>query len=340
LFFDSRVIRENLRLFFRRPIRYLRTFREAFRLGWPDPVLALRSLAVFPQAVYFARICRENGVEAVHGQWATYPAVSARIVSLLNSIPFSFTGHAHDIYLKTAGLARKLRSAAFVVTCTGENLRYLETICPGLAKGKVRVVHHGVDLSLYGPASARTSGPFRILSAGSLFECKGYEYLIAACALLNSGGFDFRCRIVGGGYLESELRRQAAAAGLGEKLQFTGYQSQAQMPGHYRWADLFILPAVLRIHWGIPNVLLEAMACGVPVACTALRSLPELYGDPPCGFVIPEEDPAAIAALVKHWAGRGGELRQYGRRGLERVRAGWDIEKTSAALGRLFGAEG
>lgn len=340
LFLDLRVLRENLRLFFRGPVSYLRTFREAFRLGWPDPVLALRSLAVFPQAVYFARVCRENGVEAVHGQWATYPAVSARIVSLINSIPFSFTGHAHDIHLRTAGLARKLRAAAFVVTCTGENRRHLEKISPEKGEGKIRVIHHGVDLSLYGPAPARERGPFRILSVGSLFECKGFEYLIEACRILAAGGFDFRARIVGGGYLEPELRALSAAAGLGEKLEFCGYQSQARMPGHYRWADLFILPAVLRIHWGIPNVLLESLSCAVPVACTALPSLPELYGDPPCGFVIPEKDPEAIAALVRHWASRPGELRQYGRRGLERVRAGWDIEKTAAALGRLFGAEG
>lgn len=340
LFFDFGVLLANIKTALNRPARYLSALREIWRMSRPDPDTILRSLAIFPQAVRFAEICRRAGISAVHGQWATYPAACARVISHLNGIPFSFTGHAHDIYLKTSGLPYKLEQARFVITCTGDNVRRLREVHPGLDAEKVKVIHHGVDLERFQPAGERAGGPFRILSVGSLFECKGFEYLIEACRLLQMEGFDCLCRIVGGGYLEKRLRAQAAQAGLSDRIEFTGYQSQEKMPGHYRWADLFVLPAVLRIHWGIPNVLIESLACAVPVACTPLPSLPELLGEPPCGFLIPEKNPGAIARLVGEMAAdpEGRSIR--GKRGRERIKKLWDIEKTSDRIAELFGWRG
>ena len=342
---DRRVLGENLRLLFSRPGLYLRLIALVFRLNRTDGEFLLKSLAALPQAVYFARVCREREIARVHGQWATYPALTAMVISRINSIPFSFTGHAHDIYDKTIGLARKLEEADFVITCTRDNRRYLESLAPDLRPGKIRVIHHGVDLGHYQPKEGSVTGregggdgPFRILSVGSLFECKGFEYLIAAGDILRREGIDFRCRIVGGGYLENRLRRLVAEKGLEEYIDFTGYQPQEGMPGHYRWADLFILPAVLEIHWGIPNVLLESLASGVPVACTPLPALPELIGDPPCGFSIPEKDPAAIAGLVGNLSRDRELLDRYGRAGRRKIEEKWDIRKTSAEIAALFTA--
>jgi len=339
LFADRRVLRENLRLFLAWPLFYLRLLGLVFRVNWPDPEFLFKSLALFPQAVYFARVCRERGIERVHGQWATHPALSALIIARINRIPFSFTGHAHDIHVKTVGLAAKLREADFVITCTGDNRRYLARLAPRIRPEKIRVIYHGVDLSHYRPRDPSGEGPFRIISVGSLFECKGFEYLIEAGEILKRADFDFRCRIVGGGYLEEKLRNMVGEKKLDGYIEFTGYQAQDGMPGHYRWADLLILPAVLKIHWGIPNVLLESLAVGVPVACTPLPSLPELIGDPPCGFVIPEKDPPAIAALVRRVGRDRALLREYGGAGRKKIEEKWDIEKTSSEIAALFAAD-
>lgn len=338
LLWDRRVIRENLRLLVSRPGLFLRLLGLIFRINRPDPEFLFKSLAVFPQAVYFARVCRERGISRVHGQWATHPALAALVISRINRIPFSFTGHAHDIHVKTAGLAAKIREADFVVTCTGENRRYLSALVPGIPPEKIRVIYHGVDLAHYREEEKPVSGggSFRILSVGSLFACKGFEYLIQAGEILKRENFDFRCRIVGGGYLEGKLRKMVEELGLEEYVSFTGYQAQDEMPGHYRWADLLVLPAVLKIHWGIPNVLLESLASGVPVACTELPSLPELIENPPCGFAIPERDPAAIAGLVRRVSRDRELLREYGRTGRRKIEEKWDIEKTAAELVALF----
>ncbi|MDP8235182.1 MAG: glycosyltransferase family 4 protein [Candidatus Erginobacter occultus] len=343
LFAARTVLGENFRLGFSRPGLYLRLLGLVIRLNRSDPEFLLKSLILLPQAVYFARICRGQKVTRVHGQWATYPALTALVISRINGIPFSFTGHAHDIHVKTAGLADKIREADFVITCTEDNRRYLASLAPETAPEKIRVVYHGVDLSHYLPKSvpgggAGEGGPFRILSVGSLFDCKGFEYLIAAGEILRRENFEFRCRIVGGGYLERRLRKMVEEKELNGYITFTGYQAQDEMPEHYRWSDLFILPAVLRIHWGIPNVLLESLAVGVPVACTPLPSLPELIEDPPCGFSIPERDPEAIAGLVRKVSRERELLETYGRAGRKKIEEKWDIKKTAAAIAALFGA--
>ena len=335
--FDRGLLRANLSLLLRRPGTYLRALADLVRLNFRDPEFLIKSLFVFPQAVYFASLCRERKIEMVHGQWATYPATVALVISRINGIPFSFTGHAHDIYLKTTGLPGKLRRARFALTCTRSNKSYLLSLAPALNPEKVHVIYHGVDLKNYQFRPARPEPrPLRIVSVGSLFECKGFEYLIAAGAILKKEDFPFRMRIVGGGYLEAKLKGLVRRGGLEEVIEFSGYQSQEEMPAHYRWADLFVLPAVLRIHWGIPNVLLESLAVGVPVACTPLPSLPELIGDPPCGFTIPEKDPAAIADLIKQVSRRPGLLREYGKAGRRKIEEKWDIARTSREIAGLL----
>lgn len=336
----------------RRPRLFLRALAATVRINLPDAEFLLKSLALFPQAVHFAALCRERGIERVHGQWATYPAGTALAVSILNGIPFSFTGHAHDIHLKTAGLKEKMRRAEFVLTCTAHNRVHLLGLAPDLPPEKIRVVYHGVDLESYRPKAAlrpakpqaadyadygESGGrPFRIVSVGSLFACKGFETLIEACALLRERGRDFRCRIVGGGPLREALERLAAERSVGERVEFMGYQSQEAMPAHYEWADLCVLPAVLAIHWGIPNVLIESLASGTPVACTPLPSLPELIENPACGFAVPEADPAALADQIEKLAADRMLLLHYGRAGRRKVEERWDVGKNAAAIAGLF----
>ena len=340
---SSKVIAANLRSLFTSPSRYITTLFQLFRLNRGDIEFLLKTFALFPQAVFFASICRDRQIESVHGQWATYPASTAFIISRLNMIPFSFTGHAHDIYVKTAGLREKLNRAVHVITCTGDNKRYLSSLAPEIDTGKIKVVYHGLNVGIYHLKDDKQEDltdsaekPFNIISVGSLFECKGFEYLIEACRILAGDSFNFHCRIVGGGYLEDQLREMVRDKKLDDYVTFTGYQAQDEMADHYRWADFFILPAVLKIHWGIPNVLLEALAVGVPVACTSLPSLPELIADPPCGFTIPEKDPRAIADLVKKVSREPELMAGYGRAGRRKIEEKWDIQKTSRKIAELF----
>jgi glycosyltransferase involved in cell wall biosynthesis len=295
---------------------------------WRRPTALLKSLVFLPKAIRFAERARQEGIEHLHAHWATYPATVALVMSRLTGITWSFTCHAHDIFHDPSLLPEKLARTEFALTCTADNKRYLEKLSPH-ASQKVRVSYHGLDLRLFQPAAERRApGAVRILSVGSLLPCKGFDILIEACALLRQRGLSFQLTIAGGGPEEAALRDAIVHFGIGSHVRLTGYVTQKDLIPLYQQAEIFALPAVLEIHWGIPNVLIEALACGVPVVTTPLPSLPELVENGVHGLVVKNRDPEDLADKLA-WLILDPKLRTaMARVGRERVKQRFDIERT------------
>ena len=113
-------------------------------------------------------------------------------------------------------LREKIQAAKFVVTCTRHNKDYLAEVGGGAAGNKIVVSYHGVDLDRFKPVPRRDDGTFRILTAGTLRECKGLPDLIEACRLLTARGINCDCTIVGDGPDRRSLEKQIGRAGLDE----------------------------------------------------------------------------------------------------------------------------
>jgi glycosyltransferase involved in cell wall biosynthesis len=348
-FISLKLILANLYFAFRHPLRYSSAFIKVLLNNIKSLGFFFKSICLWPQAVGFAWQARKDKITHVHGQWATYPATYAFIISRLNNIPFSFTGHAHDIYVNTVGLREKIREARFITTCTQDNKRYLlrlldsGTVPCGDSPfaDKIIVSYHGVDIDKFKAQSverktASQNSKLKIISVGSLFECKGFDILIEACRILRDRGVDFECTIAGGGPLETNLRSQAASHMLQGKIKFTGYITQNELIPLYQQADVFALPIRLAIHWGIPNVVIEAMAAGIPVITGTLPSIPEIIRDGVSGFIIPEEDPQALADKLMLLA-QNPELRQQiSEAGYANVEDKFDIKKNALKMKELF----
>jgi colanic acid/amylovoran biosynthesis glycosyltransferase len=325
---SGEVVGACLRALRRRPLALVGITGAILRGCWRRPLVLLRSLVMLPKSVLFAEVAAREGINHVHAHWATYPATTAWVVSRLTDIPWSFTCHAHDIFLDQSLLAEKLEAAAFVLTCTADNKRFLETVNPA-ARTKVRVSYHGLDLRLFRPSGSRPKGAeVEVLAVGSLLACKGFDVLIDACGILKRRGLSFRVTVAGGGPEEGRLREAIAQEGLEDCVRLTGYVTQASLVPLYQRADLFVLPAVLEIHWGIPNVLVEALACAVPVITTALPSLPELVEDGVQGLVAANRDATDLAEKMALLIQDPERRRAMGRAGRERVESRFDIERT------------
>jgi len=377
-FFSLKLLGCDLFYLFRYPLRYFSAFFNALSRNLKSPDFFLKTCVLWYEAVGFAMQARKDGITHVHGQWATHPATVAFIISKLNNIPFSFTGHAHDIYLDTTGLVFKMRRAKFITTCTGDNKKYLEKILKSEIRrpksekkenrisdleprtsvfaDKIVINYHGVDLRRFARTEdgRRTKDEgretrdektkdegrkFKILSVGSLLECKGFGYLIEACGILRDRGVEFECTIAGGGRLEQSLKSQVLSLKLEEQVRFTGYITQDKLIPIYKEADVFVLAMVPEIHWGIPNVLLEAAASSVPVVCTMLPSIPELVKDGETGFIIPAKDSAAIAVIIEKLY-RDPELRiRIGESAKKVVEEKFDVVANAMKLKELFEGE-
>jgi glycosyltransferase involved in cell wall biosynthesis len=164
----------------------------------------------------------------------------------------------------------------------------------GMAEPRISVLRNGVDLARFRPLEREAlrrrlglAGP-TLLSAGNLVELKGHQLVIEALTSLPQ----WQLVIAGRGELEAELKRQAAARGLAGRVRFTGSLPQQDLIEYYNAADALVLASSRE---GMPNVVLEAMACGLPVIATAVGGAPEVL-DARVGRLIERSVPAIVAA--------------------------------------------
>jgi len=198
---SAAVAKANLSWLARAPITYLRAWAEALWLSRKSTETLVRAPAVVLLAAAMAKRMQELGVQRVHAHWATYPALAALVIKRLTDLPYSFTAHAHDIFVDFGGLATKVREADLVLTCTDHGRGILTRAGGPTSEDKVVLVHHGVDLGRFElqPPATREHRELRVLCVAALQEYKGHRHLFEACRRLVDEGIDPAGAVVGAG---------------------------------------------------------------------------------------------------------------------------------------------
>jgi glycosyltransferase involved in cell wall biosynthesis len=297
----------------------------------------LKSLWLFPRAVYLGRHLHARGIRRLHAHWASYSATMALAVHWLFDMPFSFTAHAYDIYLVPRLLGAKVREAEFTVTCARVNAEFLAALAgPGSAR-RVIVNYHGVDRERFQPLVVRPHDTPCIVTCGRLEPYKGHHVLLRACAALSR---PVRCIVVGEGPQRRRLEQLAAGLGMRERVEFTGPVPQRRLGEIYAGADLFVLASVIIEASGkrdvIPNVLVEAMAMQLPVVASNISGIGELITDGVSGRLVPANDPSALAAVIDELLGDPAQRRRLAANGAATVAARFDRDVNVEALAALF----
>ena len=163
-------------------------------------------------------------------------------------------------------------------------------------------MYHGVDAAVFHPRRrlAVSLVPL-IVSVGRLRAKKGLDTLIEACAQLRDRGQPFRCEIVGYGEEQSRLAALITARDLDDHVTLAGKLTRDQVIARYARAALYVQPSRVAADGdrdGIPNVLLEAMAMGLPVLATRVSGIPELVHDRRNGLLVEPDAPAALAVAM------------------------------------------
>lgn len=292
----------------------------------------------FLQAGYLSRLLRNEGFESLHVHFANVPATVAEVVQRFIGIRYTLTAHAKDIYLSSGDeLARKVRSAECVLTCTGYNRRYLANLAAGHTP--VRLAYHGIDISRFAAAKREEENIPLILSVGRFCEKKGFKHLILACALLKDRGQSFRCQIVGYGDLQKELERMIALLGMQDAVTLPGTMTQDQLAALYPRASMFVLPCLVTDSGdrdGIPNVLIEAMSCGVPVISTDVSGISELITTGHNGMLVAQKNAIALADAMELLLVRP-ELRcQFSEHARQTVQHGFTLEASARMVHEIL----
>jgi glycosyltransferase involved in cell wall biosynthesis len=365
----------HLRAALAAPIRYVKTLAYVLRHKELDEGYTAGSRwQCLRQALHLAgrlRQLRSAGqpLDHLHAHFAHDPTLIALLVHKLTGVSYSFTAHARDLFqIPQPALTERIAAASAVITCCAANLDYLNQSAAAPDRGKIRLIHHGVDLRGFqpvggphppppSPAAAgegenplpspiamgegpgvRTESPL-ILSVGRLVEKKGFPDLLLALGQLKQRGRRFRCAIYGEGPLHAELAATIERLDLRDEVALPGAVAQRDLIPVFQHADIFALAPFVTEDGdrdGVPNVLVEAMACGLPVVSTAVSGIPELVAHDRNGLLVTPHEPTALAdalaALIDDRARRS----QLGAEARRTVVDHFDLRAAARELTALF----
>lgn len=328
-----RLVAAHLSFLVRRPRAYWSTLAGLVTGAHPTFFHRIKTIGHFALAVHVAGIIRRaGGHQHVHAHFVDRAAVVALVVGRLLDLPYSATAHANDIYVDPVLLDRKLSEAKFVATCTEANAEHLRALGE---RGRIVRLYHGLDVAAYDSPERGETGKPTFLAVGQLKEKKGFIYLIEACRMLAEQGVDFRTVIIGEGPLRGVLEDAIAAAGLDERFELRGAMSHRAVKEAYQTSDLFVLPCIVASDGdrdGIPNVILEAMASGLPVVSTRHSGIPEAVEDGTSGLLVPPADASALADALATLAGDPDMRVRFGEAGRKLVADSFDHTRNVRAL--------
>jgi glycosyltransferase involved in cell wall biosynthesis len=241
----------------------------------------------------------EGGVDAIHGYFAHRPAEIAAAAAGRLGLPFGFSVHALDLRkVEPDELRRRAAAAAVVVTCNTDAYAALD------AEGvNAHLVPHGVDLDRFVPGPVVHDATTHLLAVGRLVEKKGFPTLIDAMAQLAGGTTtSFELTIVGEGTDRTALEDRIAAHGITDVVHLPGRTTHDELPTLYRSADIVVAPSVVDSKGdrdGLPNVVLESMACGRPLVASDVAAIASAVEHDRNGVLVPPGDATALADAIR-----------------------------------------
>lgn len=331
-------------------IDFIKAEKDANRLP-QEIVLSLRQWGDRPdklrvyEAAYIGQQMRRAGLRHAHSHFAGVGARACWWLKHAHDFTYSFTGHANDIFCEEGDLdvtlERLIHDASLVVTVSDFTAGELRAQFPRATRRIVRI-YNGLEPDLY-RVERRQEDPPLIFSVGRLIEKKGFDDLIAACALLRRDGVRFQCCIAGEGPLEEALRADIARHQLEDSVRLLGAVPQQEIIRTLGRTSVFALPCVTERGGGkdnLPTVLMEAMSAEVPCVSTRLAGVPEMVEHGVTGLLVEERRPDLVAAALAELLADPERGREMGRLGRLRALRLFAREKTSLQLIRQLTRRG
>ena len=299
------------------------------------------------------RAALHSTFDLIHAHWVLPNAVPAALVARLRGLPLVISLHGSDIFLAeqaaplsfTAGAA--MRSAAMITACSGDLRK--RAVRLGAVPQNVEVIPYGVDPHAFRPDSGAATqvraelglpadAPL-ILTVSRLVYKKGLTYLLEAlpailaqhpCAVLVMAGY---------GDLRDELEQRADELGVAAHVHFPGQLERERTARFISAADVYVVPSVRDQRGnvdGLPNALLEGMGEARPIVASCVAGIPEVITNGEHGLLVPERDPAALAAAVSRLLSDRALAQRLGAAARHRITTELTWDQTAARFEAVY----
>lgn len=323
-----------------KPIAFFKCFAEATISAFRKPSRAHHILYFFIASAWFASRKELQGSEFIHCHFLHSESIATRWLSIFLDVPYGIIAHITRIRFDQRTIKRVVNNASVCIGDTNETVSLLQKY------GNTNVIlnRNGVDIDhiTFKSPAHRLEGisPPLILAVGSFIHCKGFHVLIKACSILNELGIPFKCKIVGDGVERSVLETLIYGLNMNGEIEMTGALSMDELLLQYKEATLLVMPIIPSPSGsdGLPTVIIEAMATGLPVIGTDHAAIPDILINKETGLLVEPEEPESLALAIKEIITNEDLYYKVANRGREKVEREFDIRKNSIRLIQLIGS--
>jgi len=340
---SARAVMSCLHFFCGRPLAVVKLGRLVLSLSVRCVREALSLIANFHTVAFFAGILERERISHIHAYFLNWPACVAMALSVVSGRTFSISAHARDVFVEHGAACLKVSQAEFVRTCTREALRKLETMVPARSHGKLKLVYHGMRMACGGfgsceAFSAGAEGRDVVMAVGRLVRKKGFSNLVRAFAWVVQRGGGRRLVIVGDGPARSELEELIKRLRLGCAAEILGWQERDVTLRLFQRAAVLVVPSIVDGDGdrdGIPNVVLEAFACGVPVVASRLEGISEAVIQRQTGLLVEPGDVSSLSLAIEGLLGDRDLQHRLSHNAYEAAVRSFDLTKNVRELAKL-----
>ncbi len=306
---------------------------------WDTPVTSILSvwenLWGWGCALLLEREIHRENPDWLHAVWSSMPAACAQLLAARLGKPWSFGAHAYDIFEYGGDwmLARKAGQAAFVHTSTWSSAKALQA--RGVPVEKIVLIRRGLERVPARQPVRPHRIPLHILNVGRVVPKKGHRYFLSILAAADRAGLAFSARVIGGGSLLEEMRRETRRLGLEKSVAWLGAKEPDEVEKHYAWADVFLFTGIVVPNGdrdGLPNVIPEAMARGIPVLSSPVGGVPEAIDNGSNGFLLDLADVHQWVRLLQRLVQEDDLCQRIGERAHEWVRKNFHAKDNARSL--------
>ena len=345
------IIYSTILNFCKNPALMWKLFGESCLWRWNSLEIFGENLWAFCVGADLAKRLKEDGIDLIYAPWPRGAATAARVASRLSGIPFMIAARGDNLNPADPDLELKFSDSLLIRTNNAADMQRIENFGEKKAHGKTCLVYNSLTLPplAENEQSQKKSDDNNMLSlcaVGRFDVTKGFDDLLRACSILKKKGLKFRLTLVGGGGrvmglgdLEKYLRNLRDELNLGDCVSMPGLVSHNELPNLLKTQDIFVAPCVIHKTGrrdGIPNTVIEAMACKLPVIGTNINALPEVIKDGETGLLVEEAQPGELARAIMKLADNPELARKMGENGSELARALFNCEKNARSLANLF----
>jgi len=252
-------------------------------------------------------IVKKNRIDVVHCHWWVPAGMVCYLLSFFVPLRMVITTHGSDVFILrqfrwALPFAKLIFKRAHFATAVSTSLKQLISTELGVDENRVFVFPMPFETSKFYARKEKRVKKGAILSIGRLIQRKGYNYLVKAAQILRDEGVEFQVTIIGNGPEEGVLRKLIADLNLENHVSIVDWLPQKELNAYYSQSEIFVLPSIT--DWkkeseGLGLVLLEAMACRVPVVATRSGGMVDIVLHEKTGLLVPERDAEALASALR-----------------------------------------